>query len=164
MNNKRIRHKLTHISYHLGIISCCGVQNTAMRIYLGGDEFFNIRVKVIFVLVISAQTIYNTAWQIVEIKFRLKWRKEITVIRYRSRTAEPSKMEHFVIIVNRWKPLTIITKCSILDVATVLDHHWWRYFTNYSSNRQLGTTKFLYFWNQRLNLENLDEQRRLVKM
>ena len=32
-----------------------------------------------------------------------------------------SKMEHFVIIVNSWKPLTITTKCSILDVAAVLD-------------------------------------------
>ena len=30
-------------------------------------------------------------------------------------------MERFVIIVNGWKPLTIITKCSILDVAAVLD-------------------------------------------
>ena len=43
-------------------------------------------------------------------------------------------MEHFAIIVNGWKPLTIITKssildqtltiiakCSILDVAAVLD-------------------------------------------
>ena len=26
-----------------------------------------------------------------------------------------------MIIVNGWKPLTIITKCSILDVAAVLD-------------------------------------------
>ena len=38
-----------------------------------------------------------------------------------SRTAATSKMEHFVIIVNSWKPLTIITKSSILDVAAVLD-------------------------------------------
>ena len=30
-------------------------------------------------------------------------------------------MEHFVIIVNCWNPLTIITKSSILDVAAVLD-------------------------------------------
>ena len=30
-------------------------------------------------------------------------------------------MEVFVIIVNGWKPLTIVTKTSILDVATVLD-------------------------------------------
>ena len=37
-----------------------------------------------------------------------------------SRTAATSKMERFVIIVNGWKPLTIITKCSILDVAAVL--------------------------------------------
>ena len=29
-------------------------------------------------------------------------------------------MEHFVIIVNGWKPLTIISKSSILDVAAVL--------------------------------------------
>ena len=38
-----------------------------------------------------------------------------------SRTAATSKMELFVITVTSWKPLTIITKCSILDVAAVLD-------------------------------------------
>ena len=30
-------------------------------------------------------------------------------------------MEHVLIIVNGWKPLTIITKYFILDVAAVLD-------------------------------------------
>ena len=30
-------------------------------------------------------------------------------------------MERFVIIVNDWKPLTIITKRSILDIAAALD-------------------------------------------
>ena len=38
-----------------------------------------------------------------------------------SRTAATSKMEHFVIIVNGFQPLTTITKCSILVVAAVLD-------------------------------------------
>ena len=38
-----------------------------------------------------------------------------------SRTAAKSKMERFVITVNGWKPLTIITKRSILDVEAVLD-------------------------------------------
>ena len=38
-----------------------------------------------------------------------------------SRTATTSTMERFVTIVNGWKPLTIITKHSILDVVTVLD-------------------------------------------
>ena len=42
-------------------------------------------------------------------------------IRGGSRAAATSKMEHFVIIVNGWKPLTIITKRSILDVAAALD-------------------------------------------
>ena len=37
-----------------------------------------------------------------------------------SGTATTSKMELFVIIVNGWKPLTIITKSSILDVVAVL--------------------------------------------
>ena len=41
--------------------------------------------------------------------------------RGRSRTAATSKMERFVIIVYRSKPLTIITKRSILDVAIALD-------------------------------------------
>ena len=31
------------------------------------------------------------------------------------------KMEYFVITVNSWRPLTTITKSSILDVAAVLD-------------------------------------------
>ena len=38
-----------------------------------------------------------------------------------SRAAATFKMEHFVIIVNGWKPLTSITNCSILDVAAALD-------------------------------------------
>ena len=38
-----------------------------------------------------------------------------------SRAAATSKMERFVIIVNWWKPLTIIIKDSILDVAVALD-------------------------------------------
>ena len=42
-------------------------------------------------------------------------------IRNGSRTAATSKMELFKIIVNSFQPLTFITKCSILDVAAVLD-------------------------------------------
>ena len=38
-----------------------------------------------------------------------------------SRAAATSKMERFVIIVNGWKSLTIITKQSIFDVAAALD-------------------------------------------
>ena len=38
-----------------------------------------------------------------------------------SRTAALSKMERFMIIVNGFQTLTIITKRSILDVAAVLD-------------------------------------------
>ena len=38
-----------------------------------------------------------------------------------SGAATTSKMECFVIIVNSWKLLTIITKHSILDVAVALD-------------------------------------------
>ena len=35
--------------------------------------------------------------------------------------AATSKMEHFVIIINDWKLLSIITKRSILDAAAALD-------------------------------------------
>ena len=38
-----------------------------------------------------------------------------------SRTAATSKVELFVIIGNGWKPLTIFTKSSTLDVTAVLD-------------------------------------------
>ena len=40
-----------------------------------------------------------------------------------SSTAATSKMELFLMIVNGFQPLTVITKCSILDVAAVLDPH-----------------------------------------
>ena len=43
------------------------------------------------------------------------------VVRGGSRAAVKSKMELFVLMVNGFQPLTIITKCSILDVAAVLD-------------------------------------------
>ena len=43
------------------------------------------------------------------------------IVRGRSWTVAISKMECFVIIVNGWKPLAIITKPSILDVAAALD-------------------------------------------
>ena len=42
-------------------------------------------------------------------------------IRGGSRTAATSKMERFVIIVNGWKSLTIITQSTILDVAGALE-------------------------------------------
>ena len=45
----------------------------------------------------------------------------VTSIRGRSRAAATFKMECFVIIVNGFQPLTIITKRSILDVAVALD-------------------------------------------
>ena len=46
---------------------------------------------------------------------------ENVLFRGGSRTAATSKMERFVIIVNSFQPLTIITKRPILDVAVVLD-------------------------------------------
>ena len=42
-------------------------------------------------------------------------------VRGGSRAAATSKVTHFVIIVNGFQPLTIITKWSTLDVAAVLD-------------------------------------------
>ena len=46
---------------------------------------------------------------------------DIIVSRGGYRAPATSKMERFVIIVYAWKPLTIITKRSILNVAAALD-------------------------------------------
>ena len=43
------------------------------------------------------------------------------VARGGSGTAETSKIEHLVLIVNSWRSLTIITKSFLVDVAAVLD-------------------------------------------
>ena len=48
-------------------------------------------------------------------------KRNFNKVRDGSRTAAASKMERFVIIVNGFQSLTIITKRSILDVAAALD-------------------------------------------
>ena len=53
--------------------------------------------------------------------FTIENTKLYVPVRGGSRTAATSKLELFVIIVKGLKPLTIITKSSTLDVATVLD-------------------------------------------
>ena len=50
-----------------------------------------------------------------------KSKHQMHISRGGSRTAATSKIERFVIIVNGWKTLTIITKRSILDVTALLD-------------------------------------------
>ena len=65
-------------------------------------------------------------------------------IRGGSRTGVTSKMKHFMIIVNGWKSLTIITKCSILYVAPVLDpllHMSRNTFNHISKNIRGGLQK-----------------------
>ena len=54
-------------------------------------------------------------------KLRVERKSDLGMSRDGSRTVATSMMEPFVIIVNAWKPLTIIRKRSILDVAAVLD-------------------------------------------
>ena len=55
-------------------------------------------------------------------KMSVKWFGIVSSLsRGRSRTAATSKMKRFVIIVNGFQPLTIITKRPILDAAAVLD-------------------------------------------
>ena len=52
----------------------------------------------------------------------MKYLKNLGIVfRGASRTAATSKMEHFVIMINGFQPLTIITKRSIKDVTAVLD-------------------------------------------
>ena len=48
-------------------------------------------------------------------------KKKVNKTRGGSRTAATCKMELFLIIVNDFQPLTIITKSLILNVAAVLD-------------------------------------------
>ena len=52
----------------------------------------------------------------------INFRKDVReLIRGGSRTAATFKIEPFVIIVNSFQPSTLITECSILDAAAVLD-------------------------------------------
>ena len=62
------------------------------------------------------------------------------VTRGGSRAAATSKMERFMIIVNGCKPLTIVTKHSILNVAAALDQS----LVTYSMNMIASMLKYLY--------------------
>ena len=55
------------------------------------------------------------------LRFTIRFKMKSITSRCGSKTAATSKMELFVIIVNGFQSLTIITKCSILDAAAVLD-------------------------------------------
>ena len=67
--------------------------------------------------------IFTFYWQFYSLLIRCLYISfiQILIIRGRSRTTATSKIERFVIIVNGQKPLTIITKRSILDFVAVLD-------------------------------------------
>ena len=60
-------------------------------------------------------------FQTINVKGQYLFFHKTNNVRGGDRAAATSKIERFVIIVNGWKPLTIITKHSILDVAAVLD-------------------------------------------
>ena len=71
-------------------------------------------------------SIFSYTKRLDDIKNNEKWvvnstAKKMIAIKGGFRTAATSKIKHFVTIINDWKPLTTITKCSILDVAVVLD-------------------------------------------
>ena len=65
-----------------------------------------------------------------------------------SRAAAISKMARFVIIVNGWEQLTIITKRSILDVSSALDQPLPDIQTSEKKLQLCGEKKFnlLYHW------------------
>ena len=73
---------------------------------------------------------YNELYNKMNIKIK-------SINRSGSRAAATFNMERFVIIVNGFQPLTIITKCSILDVAVVLDPPLWPMWNSIKSSLKL---------------------------
>ena len=67
-----------------------------------------------------------------------------------SRAAATSKMEFFEIIVNGFQPLTIITKCSILDAAAVLDPP----LTRFQKNMNIANAEWI-FDQKEYHIQNL---------
>ena len=60
-------------------------------------------------------------WSQPALHFGMTKEKKYSITRDGSRAAATSKIERFVIIVNGFQQLTIITKRSILDVSAALD-------------------------------------------
>ena len=62
-------------------------------------------------------------WDLFKVGSKKTWWSALRDVNVRggSRAAATSKMERFVIIINGLKPLTIITKRSLLDVEEALD-------------------------------------------
>ena len=70
-----------------------------------------------------------------------------------SKTAATSKMELFVITVNGFKPLAIITKSSTLDVSAVLDPPLWAWMILFSFNLWFYCTS-TFRWQKRVCYRN----------
>ena len=73
-------------------------------------------------------------------------------------------MERFVTIVNGWKPLTIIAKRSILDVAAALDTPLTNHLTNfidwyYSLFSYFIECQLLIVWDWKNDLRNVTKLR-----
>ena len=85
---------------------------------LTGEEFFKFRKSKFWKRQFFSKVNFNQIFGIV-----LLTNQFILLIKLKggSRTAGTSKMELFMIIVNCFQLLTIITKSSIMDVAAVLD-------------------------------------------
>ena len=72
------------------------------------------------------------------------------------RATATSKMERFVIIVNGFQPLIIMTKCFILDVTAVLDPLW------VSTEDLLHKNQGIFFIRRNINKVDSIETRRIV--
>ena len=74
--------------------------------------------KFMFICIYIYIYVYYLKCSMVSISNRVM---EWCILRGGSRAAATSKMECFVIIIDGFQPLAIITKCSILDVAAAID-------------------------------------------
>ena len=78
---------------------------------------FLLALLLLLSLISLARRLLKTNYQFIMLEIRFK----IIRVRGGSRAAATSKMECFLIIANGWKPLAIIAKRSILDVAAGLE-------------------------------------------
>ena len=103
-----------------------------MKSFIGNFQDFCLYfMQILIVFNISRKLILKSTSPLLKNTFKFSLlRKRLSTLKYEldlgecrgeSRTAAISKMELFVIIVNGWKPLTIIKKCSILDIIAVIN-------------------------------------------
>ena len=165
-NDSQVK-KFTYVYFLEKIFTTILIQITAQKMKFSIKDFFSkcdqIRRKLrIWTNLLKKPWMENLIFPVIKLtsclaRFIFQIRRDISIKRRGgSRTAATFKMERFLIIVNDFQLITIVTKRSILDVAAVLDPALKSITTLLILKCQIVLQNVTLWWNMRTTFKKMD--------